>query len=132
MAQIVIVDDSSFQRLYLGRIVRDAGHNVIEASGGNEAIELINKEKPDCMLLDILMPGINGFDVLAYMNKNDISLPVIVISADIQESIQKRCIEKGAFSFLGKFVRKVSLLNEIDRALHAKTENLYANDVISN
>ncbi|MBQ7944204.1 MAG: response regulator [Lachnospiraceae bacterium] len=83
--KILVVDDKGINRYMLGEIFRDQ-YEVLEAAGGAEAIEMIAKEKDELaiVLLDIIMPGVNGFDVLAYMKEHQLleDIPVIVVTDD--------------------------------------------------
>lgn len=83
--KILVVDDKSINRYMLGEIFSDR-YEILEAAGGAEAIEMIEREKDELaiVLLDIIMPGVNGFDVLAYMKEHQLleTLPVIVVTDD--------------------------------------------------
>jgi CheY-like chemotaxis protein len=90
---ILLVDDSPIERSALARLLRDAGYAVAEASDGAEALERIHTAPPDILLLDLQMPGADGFDVLSALHHSCPHLPVIVLSGlpprDIQHSIQR-------------------------------------------
>ena len=80
--KILVVDDNDNIRIYLRQELEAAGYIVIEAEDGLKAITLVNKEEPDLILLDVMMPGINGFDVAAVL-KNDPrtrKIPVVILS----------------------------------------------------
>src|SRR5687768_15604707 len=90
---VLLVDDSSVERTALARLLRDAGFAVTEAAGGAEALDRIRAQPPDILLLDLQMPGTDGFDVLIALHQANPELPVIVLSGlpprDIQRSIQR-------------------------------------------
>jgi CheY-like chemotaxis protein len=90
---ILLVDDSALERNALARLLRDAGYAVTEAAGGAEALERIRSMPPQIVLLDLQMPGTDGFDVLTSLHASNPGLPVIVLSGlpprDIQRSIQR-------------------------------------------
>ncbi|MGB1748730.1 MAG: response regulator transcription factor [Dehalococcoidia bacterium] len=65
MARILVVDDSHDVRLALATILEDAGHDVLEAEDGDQVFDLAIGESPDLLLLDVMMPRVNGFDALA-------------------------------------------------------------------
>lgn len=100
--KILIVDDSRFILASVGKTLREHGYNVIEAGNGLEAIEKTGTEKPDCVLLDLLMPGIDGLGVLEKFKTAGLDIPVIILTADIQETTRKKCLESGAAGFLNK------------------------------
>ncbi|WP_045214758.1 response regulator [Desulfonatronovibrio magnus] len=95
MAKILIVEDSAFQRTIIKRIVSNAGHEVMEADSGREALRLIEAKQPDLVFLDLLMPDINGFQVLKVLKSKHSTVPVVVVTADVQETTRQRCEEDG-------------------------------------
>ena len=101
---ILVADDNRLNRLKLVHSLTLQGHTVSQAESGRQALEMLQSERFDLVLLDILMPEMDGYQVLERM-KNDSTLreiPVIVISAiDEMESIV-RCIEMGAEDYLPK------------------------------
>ena len=100
--KILIVDDSRFILASEGKALREYGYDVIEANNGIIAIEKAQAESPDCILLDLLMPDIDGLEVLTRLKAAGISIPTIVLTADIQETTRKKCLELGAADFLNK------------------------------
>lgn len=117
MAKILICDDSSFLRKIIKNIVTEEGHIFIEAKDGEELLDITKNDKFDCILLDLLMPKKNGFEVLEELKSRGNTTPIIVISADIQESSKKKCFALGAIEFLNKPPRKEDLVNAINNAL---------------
>ncbi|HJO94100.1 MAG TPA: response regulator, partial [Victivallales bacterium] len=102
--RILVVEDDELNRIKLLFFLQRSGHDVTLAVDGKEAISLMNEKNFDLILLDIIMPEMDGYQVLDYMGKNSklLNLPVIVISSsDETESIVK-CIEKGAVDHLIK------------------------------
>ncbi len=100
--RILVVEDDELNRIKLLFFLQRSGHDVTLAVDGKEAISLMNEKNFDLILLDIIMPEMDGYQVLDYMGKNSklLNLPVIVISSsDETESIVK-CIEKGAVDHL--------------------------------
>src|SRR5919107_1949115 len=94
--KIMIVDDSALSRRTLRRILEGAGHSVVEAEEGMAALELYFIEKPDLVLLDLVMKGMYGLDVLGKLREMDAGALVVVASADIQSSTRKMADEAGA------------------------------------
>src|ERR1700723_2629275 len=78
---VLVVDDDPDIRLTLRQILREEGFRVREARDGLEALERIADEEPDLVLLDLMMPGINGWEVLATLRHARKDLPVVVLSA---------------------------------------------------
>ena len=113
MSRILITDDSLLQRRTLSAIVKEEGHEVETATNGREALEIIQSQAPDCLLLDMLMPEVDGVQVLETLHAQSQAIPVIVLTADIQDWLKERCLELGARKFLNKPVKQ----DELRRAL---------------
>lgn len=119
---ILVVDDDTTNRLILSIDLKQQGHTVVLAENGRQALEMLRMQPFDLVLLDIVMPEMNGLEVLAHM-KNDTELreiPVIVISAiELMESVIK-CIEMGAEDHLPKPFDAVLLQARINASLQKK------------
>ncbi|MBD2125740.1 response regulator [Microcoleus sp. ZQ-A2] len=120
--RVLVVDDNEANRDLLARRVRRQGHTVTVAEDGVKALELMRQELFDLVLLDIMMPKMNGYQVLEHL-KNDPNLrhiPVIVISAvdDINSVVE--CIELGAEDYLPKPFNAVLLAARIRNCLEKK------------
>ena len=102
MAIILIVDDSWLTRRALIGMLSPEGYQFHEAQNGKEAIEMLKENRYECLILDLLMPEMNGFDVLKEMKKLNVEIPVIVLTADIQDTTKERCLALGAFGFANK------------------------------
>lgn len=97
---VLIVDDEEAIRDYFERTLK--AYRVIKASGGEEAIEIIKKDKPDLVLLDIRMPGIDGIETLRRIKEMDRSIPVIMLSAYGTLETNLEAARLGAFSSIAK------------------------------
>ena len=100
--KILIVDDSALSRRTLRRILESAGYDVVEANDGMAALEMYFLEKPGLVLLDLVMKGMYGLDVLVKLREMDQEARVVVASADIQSSTRKMVDEAGALGFITK------------------------------
>jgi DNA-binding response OmpR family regulator len=119
---VLVVDDDALNRKLLMRSLENEGHAVRSAADGSEALRLLGHEPSDVVLLDILMPALDGFEVLQRM-KDDVLLrhiPVIMISAveDIESIV--RCIEMGAEDYLPKPFDPVILRARVNAGLSRK------------
>ena len=117
MARILIVDDSAMSRRILRRILEGAGHEVIEAEDGMVAIEKYFLDKPDVVLLDLIMKGMSGTEVLQKVREMDENARVIVATADIQKSTQELTRAAGAEGFVTKPFVESEILAAVDSAL---------------
>ena len=101
-SKILIVDDSALSRRTLRRILESAGYEAVEADDGMTALEMYFLEKPGLVLLDLVMKGMYGLDVLVKLREMDHEARVVVASADIQSSTRKMVDEAGALGFITK------------------------------
>jgi len=105
--KILLVDDSRFVRNTTKKILLDLGHNesiIFEAASGEEALDLYEKENPDLIFLDLLMPGIGGEAVLQKIREKDQNCFIAVISSNFQKPVQKRVFQTGANLFIEKTI----------------------------
>lgn len=109
-AKVLLVDDSALARRSTRRILEGAGYAVVEAEDGISALERYFVEKPDAVVLDLVMKGMYGLDVLARLREMDAGARVIVLSADIQSSSRDLVHGGGAAGFLNKPVDGPQLL----------------------
>ena len=114
---VLLVDDSGLARRGTRRILEGAGYRVIEAEDGLSALEQYSLARPDVVLLDLVMRGMYGLEVLATLRELDSSARVIVISADIQTSSRDLVREGGAAAFLNKPVEPAHLLDTVGQVL---------------
>lgn len=111
-ATLLVVDDSKSSRQINVALVRDlfgAQVDCVEAASGEEALRTLAARKVDLVLLDLTMPGISGYDVLAELRRLHLTVPVIVISADIQRPAKERVAALGAIGFIEKPVSREAL-----------------------
>ena len=117
MPKALVVDDSGLARRGTRRILEGAGFEVKEAEDGMSALEQYFIEKPDVVLLDLVMKGMYGLDVLAKLREMDPDARVIVLSADIQTSSRDMVATAGAAAFLNKPVDPADLVTTVNRVL---------------
>jgi two-component system, chemotaxis family, chemotaxis protein CheY len=111
--KIMVVDDSAMSRRSLRRVLESDGYLVIEAEDGISALEKYHLERPDLVMLDMLMKGMYGLDVLAKLREMDEAARVIVVSADIQNTTKDMAREGGASAFVNKPFAASSLLETV-------------------
>ena len=122
MKKILVVEDEKEVQLTIVEILRNSGYEVIPVSDGKEAIEFLQKETPDAIVSDIMMPEVNGYDVLNYFQKSQSSwmVPFIFLSAKSDELDIRRGMYGGADDYLTKPFRAKELLNSIETQLIKK------------
>lgn len=123
MTSILVVEDSWLTRRVICKILRAEGYETWEASCGPEALEMLSTQTPNCMLLDLLMPEMEGREVLQAMREKGFKIPVIVITADIQSTTRSECMELGALAVIHKMPNSDELIGWIKKALSANEES---------
>jgi len=111
--KILVVDDSAMSRRSVKRTLEEEGYAVVEAEDGISAIETYHLERPDLVMLDMLMKGMYGLDVLAKLREMDLNARVIIVTADIQNSTKQMALEGGALGFVNKPFTKSVLLQTV-------------------
>ncbi|MDZ4730984.1 MAG: response regulator [Xanthomonadales bacterium] len=121
MLKVLIVDDSPAQVLSICRIIEQAGHQALVAHSGEQAIELANEEKPQVILMDIIMPGMNGYQATRRLSRDERTrnIPVIMVSSRDTETDKAWGIRQGAWDYVTKPVNDLILLNAISSAMAA-------------
>jgi len=117
MSYILVVEDSRLSRRFISTPLREAGHDVLEAANGEEGFEVFCQNHPDCVVTDLLMPIMDGQELLKKIREIDSDVPVIIASADIQQSSRTLCETLGISGFLQKPVQSKELLEKIGTAL---------------
>lgn len=115
--KLLLVDDSGLARRSLRAMLESGGFEVVEAEDGMTAIERYFLERPDVVMLDLVMKGMYGLEVLTKLREIDPTARVIVVSADIQRSSHQLVEEAGAIAFLSKPVDREQLLNVVQSVL---------------
>ncbi len=120
MAKILIVDDAKFALAMLSKIVSESGHEIITASNGREGLARTVKDRPDVILTDLLMPEMDGLEFIAALRDEGIEVPVVVITANIQETVRQRCVEAGVVAFINKPPKRDAILQAVAAAFSAR------------
>lgn len=116
-SKVLIVDDSSMSRRIVRGILESDGHVVTEAADGMAALESYSVDKPDLVLLDMVMSGMYGVQVLQKLREIDAQARVIVATADIQNSTRELASQAGSCGFITKPIKKEELLSLVNSVL---------------
>lgn len=113
--KILIVDDSSTNNLLFQHLLEDEGYTVIISDNGEDAIKLVEKDRPHLVLLDIMLPGLDGFQVLQKLKEEDKSkdIPIVMVTAKNDTWSMKKSMELGAFDYVVKPIQIESFLEKI-------------------
>jgi len=119
---IAVVDDEEPIRKALSRLIRSAGMDVETFPSGTELLKSMSAHRPHCIVLDLHMPVMNGFEVQIWMAKSGVRVPVIVITGHDSDDTRKRALEGMPVAYLRKPVDDQALLDAIELALSHNLE----------
>jgi twitching motility two-component system response regulator PilH len=119
MAKILVVDDSPTQQANLVRIIESRGHHAVVASNGMEGVEKARSEKPDLILMDVVMPELNGFQATRKITRDpELShIPVILVTTKNQDTDKVWGERQGAAGYIVKPPREEDLIAKINELL---------------
>jgi DNA-binding response OmpR family regulator len=117
---VLIVEDDPPLRLAMTKALRAAGYEVRTAKTGDEGLSSALADPPDVVLLDVMMPGMNGYEVLAELRKHDPDLPIVMITAKGEEGDKVRGLELGADEYVVKPIGVAELQARVGAALRRR------------
>ena len=119
MARVLIVDDSPTETHKMTGILEKHGHEVLTAGSGEEGVASARQELPDVILMDIVMPGLNGFQATRQLSKDSSTshIPVIIVTTKDQETDRLWGERQGAKGYLTKPVEPMTLMSAVDGVL---------------
>ncbi|MFC2149687.1 response regulator transcription factor [Candidatus Auribacterota bacterium] len=122
MKKILIAEDEMDMAEIMKERLSMAGFDVVLAYDGYQGVQMAHKEKPDLMILDIMMPAGDGLSVLKRlrMSEDTKDMPIIVLTATRKEEYKKKAFEMGVFDFMYKPCDSALLINKINEALSGK------------
>ncbi|MDR0577631.1 MAG: response regulator [Candidatus Accumulibacter sp.] len=112
---ILIVDDSPTERHVLSELLTRSGYRVSNAENGEEGVEKARKEKPDLILMDVVMPGLNGYQATRTLTRDETTkhIPIIVCTSKGQETDRIWGLRQGALDYIVKPINAADLLSKI-------------------
>ena len=121
MAHILVVDDSPTERHFISKLLEQTGHKVSTADSGEEGVEAAKDIHPDLILMDIVMPGMNGFQATRQITTSPetAEIPVVMVSTKSQQTDKVWATRQGAKGYLVKPVNSEMLINSIKSFLAA-------------
>lgn len=121
MAKVLIVDDSAAYRFRLRRLLRKLGHEAVSAHDGEEALELARQSLPQLILMDVVMPGINGYEATRALGRDEATqhIPVIFVTSRTGENDRDWGMRQGAAGFVTKPVQLDQLQSAIAAAINS-------------
>lgn len=117
MAKILIVDDAAFMRMRCSKLLKENGHDVIEAENGLMAVQKYKEEKPDMVFMDVTMPEMDGITAVSEIKKIDKDAKIAMLSAMGQQSMVMDAIKAGARDFVVKPFQPEKVLSTIKKLI---------------
>jgi len=117
--RIAIIDDDESVRNALRRLLRSANLDADTFASGRDFLDYLSTHRPDCVVLDLHMPGMNGLDVQRQLARNGPQIPVVIITGHDEPQTRAACLTAGAFACLAKPLDDETLLDAIYRAAGA-------------
>jgi CheY-like chemotaxis protein len=117
---VLVVDDEEIQRKIIGTILGVKNYHLIFAANGIQALGVLRKAKPDIILMDVMMPDMDGIEATRRLRRVGlfIKTPVIMITGNSEEKIVINCLKAGATDFVVKPFERTTLIAKITRALN--------------
>jgi FixJ family two-component response regulator len=119
--RVAVIDDDASVRKALKRLLEAAKLNVDVFPSGRDFLGSLPSNRPDCIVLDFQMPGMNGLDIQKQIAQERMAVPIIVISRYDEPQIRIQCLSAGAIAYLCKPLDGETLLGAIDRAAGSAT-----------
>jgi CheY-like chemotaxis protein len=118
---VLIVDDDEFQRNIIRKILEPMNYRVVSAAGGIEALNILYKERPDLILMDVMMPDMNGLDVVQKIKAlpQFANIPVIMVTGKSEKTIVTESLKAGAIDFVVKPLDREKLIAKVAGGLRA-------------
>ncbi len=119
MKKILVVEDNGTNMYIFGRILRKGGHEVIQATSGEEGVEMAIKEKPDLILMDIQFPGIDGMEATRRIRKSEATseTPIIALTSYAMAGDREKALAAGCTGYIEKPIDPDTFLAEIEKYL---------------
>lgn len=121
MALVLIVDDSPTEQHIFSKALQSRGYETVVASDGEEAIATAEQVQPEVIVMDVVMPGMNGFQATRKLSRNPATkeIPIVIVSGKGQETDRIWGLRQGAAQYLVKPVQEEQLAEAVEAALRA-------------
>src|SRR5437870_4473534 len=122
MEKVLVVDDNRASRDLIRAILKTVRGHIIEASNGQQALDLIQQERPNLVLLDVDMPGLDGLTVVKRIREDTsfAGLPVVAVTAFAMDADREKCMAAGFTAYITKPVRAAGLRQQVQELLGAR------------
>lgn len=118
---VLVVDDSMTDFVYVQKILKRGGYKIVHAQSGKDGVEKARQLKPDCILMDVVMPEMNGFQATRALSRDfaTANIPVIMLSSKSQQTDKVWAARQGASDYVIKPADPKSLLSKLHKVLSA-------------
>ncbi|MDR1870536.1 MAG: response regulator [Deltaproteobacteria bacterium] len=120
--KVLVIDDDALTHRVLEAVLKKGGYKCVSAYRGEEGLELARAHKPHLIILDIMMPGLNGFEVMKYLkaSPSTSAIPVIFLTGQVHQEGKTHAKDLGAVDYLEKPFERQELLNRVDSYVNAR------------
>ncbi len=120
---ILLVDDSEVSNFLMQSILEDRGYSILSVSNGKDALDLLKQQQPDLIILDIMMPEMNGFGVLESVKKIEATakIPVIILTARNNLKDQEKALSMGAADYVIKPIDIEDVLERVNNLVNSNS-----------
>jgi len=127
--KILVIDDTEFMTKLISDVLMNEGYEVVTASNGRQGIEMVRIEKPDLVLLDVVMPDMDGFEVCRILREDEGNnlMPIIMLTAQDNEDDKLTGLELGADDYITKPFNTRELVSRVRNTLRRIDRNRWAN-----
>lgn len=122
--KILYIDDSATYRIFVKKILQQAGYEVIDAKDGLSGVEKANLAHPDLILMDMMMPGLDGYETTTLLRstKDLAKTPIIALTSNARQGDRERCLTAGCVGYLAKPIDKKTFVQQIERYLQGQQD----------
>ena len=113
--EVMVVDDDADTRKVISKMLQSEGHYVVEVNNGNQVAELALRHRPEVITLDMIMPGIDGLEVLRRLKANEKTRKIPVVCISISDDLSPQALQLGAAMFIRKPLETQILLAAIEK-----------------
>lgn len=117
--KVLVIDDSAVERLHVVKILKDVGYTIVEADSGEDGVLKAVEHRPDLIIMDVMMPGVNGFQATRHLSKTPETkeIPIFMLTSRTEDSDKAWAMKQGAVKYLTKPVDRSELLSEINKLI---------------
>jgi signal transduction histidine kinase len=120
---ILVVEDNAVNRKLARNVLRSRGYRVLEATTGEEALKMLRRQRPDLVLMDLQLPGMDGLEVTRQIKRDPAisDLPVVALTAHVQEADERRALDAGCVGYITKPIRLAQFPKQVESYLEKGT-----------